>query len=376
MRKVVFGAPFQVGSVAGIPVLVGRSWPWFYLLFLVVFAVRYDLATVEGWVLMLLNGVLWTSVLLGAVLLHQVFHVLAAQACGLRVRRLEVELCSERACYHATPVTPARTALVAVAGPVANLAVALWAYVMRDVELLAVTWVPLMSLNLGLFLYAAMPVVTLDGGQVVTAVTWWLSRSRTAGLEAAAWAGRLSTIVVALFLAIPVALSGAPLAPLWGVVLAVVMWRATSRVVARLPARRLADQVLVRDAVHPAAVVAHDASLHALDPYPDGSAVIVLGDDRRPLSWAQIRHGSVPEYERDISDVDSVMAPPPPEAWVTKAALDDGVSDLVDHMEQVPTDVLAVEVAPGTWGLLWAADVTRLVDAARAGSETGTAAAH
>ncbi|NOZ93117.1 MAG: hypothetical protein GXP47_00035 [Acidobacteria bacterium] len=114
--------------------------------------------------------------LVGSVLAHELAHALAGRTLGLRATAVTLYPFGGLSTFDRLPAGEARTALVFLAGPAANLAVAagFWLAGGRSaaVHLAApaagaplVTWLVWSNLSLGLLNLA--PILPLDGGQVV-----------------------------------------------------------------------------------------------------------------------------------------------------------------------------------------------------------------
>src|SRR5829696_446489 len=111
----------RLGQVAGVPVYLDRTW-----LFLAAFIAwtgwqaGRDLGTggALAYAAWLVRGILL------AVLGHEVARALSARLLGFRVHRIVATLWGGHTAYDGTGTTPGRAAVIAVSGPVANLALA------------------------------------------------------------------------------------------------------------------------------------------------------------------------------------------------------------------------------------------------------------
>ena len=143
---------------------------------------------------------------------HEVAHAVAARLLGFRVHRIVATLWGGHTAYDGTGTTPARSAVVAVGGPLANLALAaLGAVATATLPWPAsefarsFTW-----LNLLLAGFNLLPGLPLDGGQLVQSLVWWLSGRRDLGLVVAGWCGRVLAVGVVLWYAARPAGRGQP----------------------------------------------------------------------------------------------------------------------------------------------------------------------
>src|SRR4051795_7808360 len=119
---------WRIGTLAGTPVYLGRSWPVIAVLIVVVFGpnlARPDRGASYGYLLAAGYAVL----LLVSVLVHEAAHALAARWRGHPVSRIVADVWGGHTVYDATRSSPTTTAVVAVVGPLANLVLAavVWA---------------------------------------------------------------------------------------------------------------------------------------------------------------------------------------------------------------------------------------------------------
>src|SRR3954468_5490691 len=114
---------WRIGTLAGTPVYLGRSWPVVAVLIVVVFGpnlARPDRGTSYGYLLAAGYAVL----LLLSVLVHEAAHALAARWRGHPVSRIVADVWGGHTVYDATRSSPTTTAVVAVVGPLSNLVLA------------------------------------------------------------------------------------------------------------------------------------------------------------------------------------------------------------------------------------------------------------
>lgn len=201
------GPGWRVGSVGGIPVYIGGGWLVIGLVMVAMFGPQVVLALPRLGVLGYAVAAGYALLLLLSVLLHEAAHAAVARACGYQVHRIVADLMGGHTAYDAARATPGRSALVALAGPLANGLVCVlgwWVlpYVRGDVAGLllgAVAWT-----NGFVALFNLLPGLPLDGGFLIDSLVWRLTGRRHLGLLAAGWTGRVVTIAVVLwFLALP-----------------------------------------------------------------------------------------------------------------------------------------------------------------------------
>lgn len=189
-----------LGRIAGVPVILAYSW----------FIIAAFTVIVYGPVLAQRNPALGISayyvafayalLLLISVLVHELAHALTARIYGWPTQKIVLNLWGGHTQFENFTATPARSVIVALAGPAANLVLAggAWAILsgasMGSVaELLTNIF---MWANFVIGIFNVLPGLPLDGGRIVESAVWKVTGSQAKGTVAAGWAGRI--IVVAL----------------------------------------------------------------------------------------------------------------------------------------------------------------------------------
>lgn len=354
------GEPFEVARVRNVPISIGQSWPYLLIGLLVVLLADEDITsqTILGFGK---TAAVWWGCLIAAVAIHEAGHVLMALALRVPIGPIVLDVWSGHL-DHRVRSAPGRTMLVAVAGPLANLATSVISYYNREVAAWSLTIVPFMVLNLGLFLYHILPGLPQDGGQVVSGVVRWLTQSTTSGLEVGAWAGRFVIIAAAgLFLGASIVLGGRlprVIDTIWVGLLIIVLWRSTNRVLEVVRRHHLTDNILTRAVTRPTETVPRHTRLDLVDAtYTRGSAVLVLDDAEQPIGILVV--GAGPDQRRDVLTAGDVMIPAPGKGWVQEATLDADVSEQADRLVETAYPVLAVRTDQGRYGLIWRADLDK-----------------
>ncbi len=195
---------WRIGTLGGIPVYLGRSWPIIVLVIVALYGpdlARGPRSAVEAYLIALAYAVL----LLLSVLLHEAAHALAARWKGQRVDRVVADMWGGHTVYDATRATPGTTALVAFVGPLTNLVLgAIGLALLPLVEgtpYLLLQAVAATNLVVGVF--NLVPGLPMDGGQIVSALVWRVTGRRSTGLVAAGWLGRLVALGLVAWAALP-----------------------------------------------------------------------------------------------------------------------------------------------------------------------------
>ena len=354
------GKPFRVARLGKIPISVGHSWPYLLIGLLVILIADGQLtpATIKDGAK---TALLWWGCLVAAVAIHEAGHVLMSLALRVPVHPIVLDVWAGHV-RSRVRYGPGRAMLVAIAGPLANLATALLSYSNREVAAWSLTVVPFMVLNLGMFIYHILPGLPQDGGQIVSGVVRWVTQSETSGMEVGAWSGRFVIIAAAgLLLGLPIALGEHLPRPvdMVGVgLLVVVLWRATSDVLRVVRRRHLTDQILTRSIARPTETVPRHTRLDIIDvTYKRGSGVLVLDDNEEPIGVLVVGAGG--PRRRDVLTAGDVMLPAPGPGWVQDATLDDDISDQADVMVATSYPVIAIRTDAGRYGLVWRADLDK-----------------
>jgi len=313
----------RLASVAGVPVYLDRTW---LLLGAFVAWTGWQAGSDLGTGTALAYAVWLVVGILLAVLGHEAAHALAARLLGFRVHRIVATLWGGHTAYDGTGQTPARSAVVAVGGPVANFALAgLGAVATATLPWPASEFARSFTLlNLLLGGFNLLPGLPLDGGQLVQSLVWWVSGRRDLGLVVAGWCGRVLAVGVVLwYVAVPLAQGRTD--DLFGLGLALVMgwilWSGAGAALQRAPLERLLLRVRPEDILDPVVV------LPVLTPVRD-----LAGEMRRVVA-------------RDERGIPSLVLPAPSASTPDPATLppDTRLSSLVVRLP----DECVVELAPG-----------------------------
>ena len=192
----------QIGRFFGVPLYLSSSWLFIGAAVTVGFADVFR-RTVDGasgptpYLLAFAFAVLSVLCVLG----HELGHVVAALAFGLRVRRVLIFLLGGISEITPEPSRAGQELVVSAAGPLASAGLGGAAWIASlgtsehsaiGVELRILIWS-----NLVIAVFNALPGLPLDGGRVLRAAVWGLSHSRLLGTKVAAWGGRVIAVAVA-----------------------------------------------------------------------------------------------------------------------------------------------------------------------------------
>jgi len=219
-------------SVFGIPININASWVFIYALITWTLAVGYfprqlpGLEPVAYWA----NGLLAALLLFASVLIHELAHSLVAIENGLTVRGITLHLLGGVSQLDDEPPDPRTEFLMAAAGPLASLALALvlsLARIVVDAPWGDAILTYLMYVNVAVGVFNLIPGFPLDGGRLLRAVVW---RSTGDFARATATATRVGRGVAIALVVIGTwqAFTGSFLSGLWLVLIGLFLRQAAS----------------------------------------------------------------------------------------------------------------------------------------------------
>lgn len=283
---------WRVGSLRGIPIYIGGGWVVIAIVMVAIFGPQVASAIPRLGIMAYVVALCYALLLLLSVLVHEVAHAVTALACGYRVHRIAGDLMGGHTAYDAARATPGRSALIALAGPLANgalclIGLQLLPYVRGDVLGLliwAATWT-----NGFVALFNLLPGLPLDGGFLLDALVWKVSGRRDLGLIAAGWSGRILTIGVVLWFAgLPLLRGEYPsvFTIAWIALIGAFLWFGASQAITTGRVRGRIARIDVRSVATPVVTLRRRDPLSAIPRAPTGErgiVVAVLGDDGTPL---------------------------------------------------------------------------------------------
>ena len=207
----MFGLPsIRIGRLFGIPLEIDSSW------FLVFFLVSATLTTSyfpselpdRPALQYVILGLVTSLAFFGSLVLHELAHSLVARSGGLRISKVTLFLFGGVSQMEEEPHSPGRELVMALAGPATSVLVgsacfgaSLW---LRAAGAPDVLWVPLDYLaliNWSLAVFNMLPGFPLDGGRVLRAIIWGVTKDL---LKATKWASRAGQALGMVLIAIAV----------------------------------------------------------------------------------------------------------------------------------------------------------------------------
>ena len=197
----LFGGGFRIGRLLGIPIRLDLS---FFLIFgLIVFLLPRQLSDqlpeLEKWAYAVAGGV----VFFGSLLLHELAHSVVARRYGMEVSGITLFMLGGVSVIKEDSARPGQEFTIAIVGPLMSVALGaafLGAWLMLRpadsaiVDLLG--WLGVV--NIALAVFNMLPGFPLDGGRVLRAILWKLTRSQYRATRGAARVGQLLGIAMIL----------------------------------------------------------------------------------------------------------------------------------------------------------------------------------
>jgi Zn-dependent protease len=242
----------------GVPVYISPYWFLVAAFIIIFYASELPASVHPSWVRYAVAAS-FVILLYASVLVHELSHCVVARAFNLTVRRILLYPLGGFSEIEQEPPTPAKEFAVSVVGPLTSLALAACGYGLDlafnpgGIPRALINQLILANLVVGVF--NLLPGLPLDGGRMLRAGVWKITRRPGTATIAAAWAGRVLAVLLVL---VPIALLGTKLNLtsayiLWLAVIAVFMWISSGQAIRaakvrdRLPAlqaRRLARRAI------------------------------------------------------------------------------------------------------------------------------------
>jgi Zn-dependent protease/CBS domain-containing protein len=364
-RRRIAGSGLIIARPFGIPVHISPY--WFLVAGFIILRYAQDLASTLHGSTRYLVAVAFVVLLYLSVLVHELSHSLVARAFGLPVRRILLYPLGGVSELEREPPTPWRAFAVSAAGPALSLALAAGGYgltrVVPTADTVAYTLTfQLMWANLVIGIFNLLPGLPLDGGMMLRAAIWKVTRRPATATIAAAWTGRvlaLSLFTLVIDPTVENRIGGDMTTVLWLALIAAFMWTGAGQAIKaarfreRLPsvqARRLARKAISVSSSTPVA--------EALRRAREGNAraVVVVDHEDKPIAILnETAVMATPDQRRPWIEAGSLARTLEPN-MILPADLS-GMA-LVDALRRAPaSEYLLVEQSGQVYGVLTARDV-------------------
>ncbi len=193
------GHRWKVATVRGIPLYVSTSWVWIAALY--VWSQYTDLTLRRGvragTAEALLLAILAAGLFFASILAHETAHAVMARTLGLPVRGVTLVFWGGATETRADLRGPLGEFLVAFVGPATTLALSgvFWVAHIATTGVISEIVGYLSWLSLIFAVLNALPGFPLDGGRMLLAAVWGLTKNRRTALRAAGWSGVLIGLI-------------------------------------------------------------------------------------------------------------------------------------------------------------------------------------
>jgi Zn-dependent protease/CBS domain-containing protein len=282
-QGIVVGRPF------GIPVYVSPYWFVIAGVFVIIYA--NDLNGRLNGAVRYYVAIAFVLLLYISVLLHELSHSVVARGYGLPVRRILLYPLGGFSEIEREAPTPGKEFAVAAAGPALSLVLGAAGWGLTQVFANGASGsicAQLMYANIIVGLFNLLPGLPLDGGRMLRAVVWKVTKKPGSATIAAAWVGRALAIALLVIPFFSGKLAGGDMvSSLWVVAIAAFIWIGAGQSIRatkfreRLPAlqaRRLARRAISVPAGTPLAEAIRQAD------ESKARAVVVVDHDNKPIA--------------------------------------------------------------------------------------------
>jgi Zn-dependent protease/predicted transcriptional regulator len=186
---------FQLGRIFGIPIYLHSSWLIIFLLITLSLRTQFTSqhpawSPQQHWAL----GIITSILFFGSVVFHELSHSVIAKLYRIPVQSITLYVFGGLSSISRDPSSALQEFNIAIAGPLSSLVLGgcfwLITHYFHGNELVvaACTW--LWEINVMLALFNLVPGFPLDGGRILRAIAWGVTKDYTRATKIASYAGR------------------------------------------------------------------------------------------------------------------------------------------------------------------------------------------
>ena len=212
---------WRLGKICGIDIDIDSSWLIIFTLVTWSLAGRYFPAQNPGWPLFLnwLLGIIASTLFFTSVLAHELSHALVAIYQGEKVRNITLFMLGGVAQISDEPDKPFKEFLIASAGPLSSLLIAAiagiaWLLTRELSPPVASVLYYIAIINILLACFNLLPGFPLDGGRILRALIWGLTKNVNSATKAASTSGKVIALLL-IFWGITLIFSGYTFNGMW-----------------------------------------------------------------------------------------------------------------------------------------------------------------
>ena len=326
---------WRLGKFLGIDIHIDSSWIIIFVLVTWTLAAQYFPSQNPNWPL-LLNwslGIIASILFFTSVLAHELSHSLVAIHQGEKVRNITLFIFGGVAQIGEEPDKPLKEFLIASVGPLTSIAIGIisgivW-WLIHEISLpFASIFRYLAIINIALALFNLIPGFPLDGGRILRAIIWGLTKNVKLATKIASLSGKVVAFLL-IFWGIKLIVSGLTLNGIWMIFIGWFLYNAATSSYRHLLVKNALREVRVEDLM-----------ITNFDTVPPGLSIQQLVDDYilryRDRGFLVIERGLV-EGIVCLHDINKV----PRERWSTTTIRDIMIQK--DQLEKVsPEDDASV----------------------------------
>lgn len=355
---------WRIGTLAGIPVYLGRSWVLVAGLIVLVLGPTVQQIVPDVGVGGYAVAGVFALLLLVSVLVHEAAHAVVAQRVGFTVSRIVADFWGGHTAHDGAGGTPGTSAAVSVVGPLANGVLALLGWSLMGVVEGAVPGLLLIAFtyaNAFVAIFNLVPGLPLDGGFLLESLVWKLTGNRHRGTVVAGWTGRAVAVGLVLWVLSPVVLEGRRVgitSVAWAALIGVFLWQGASQAIRGGNLRLAASSRRLGQVARTVGVVPAQAQLSTVD-WGSAALWVVEADGRFDgvVDPATLRTVPTDGWAHTSAAAVAVRLP---DGWAVPLGPDDAVSEALEVMGRTGSGVIGLLDGQGRpWGVVLVDDVTR-----------------
>jgi Zn-dependent protease len=365
-------ALLQIGRFLGVPLYFAPSWLFVAALTTALYSsLIRDLVDNASTQMSYFAAFGFAVALALCVLAHELGHTAVSLALGKPVKRVVIFFLGGISEITGTIERARDELLIAIAGPlVSGLLAGLAAAALTFTRHGTLAWAILLLLtwsNIIVAVFNLLPGLPLDGGRVVRAITWGVSRSEGTGTRVAAWAGRGIAVLIVAFALWSLTTGWGNIAVLFDVLMAAFIWFGATQALRSAVVTDKVAQLRLSDLLRPGVLVHADVSVaEAVRRTRErlaGGIVVTDGADRPQAIVTESRVRAVPVERQPWTSVGEVARAIEPGLLLPETL---GPDELLAAVQATPaTEYLVVHADGSLAGILASSDLAAALGANR-----------